>query len=79
MKTRIQTLTEELAEAEFAVRSERIEKLSWELVMAEVALEDAKRDVKEAKEAVKRACDHVTEMKGWKAEILRLLNEEDRH
>jgi hypothetical protein len=59
--------------------SERMEKLRWELVKAEVALEDAKRDVKAAKEAVKAARDHVTVMKGWKAEILRLLDEEDKH
>lgn len=59
--------------------SERMEKLRWELVTAEVALEDAKRDVRAAKEAVKAARDHVTVMKGWKAEILRLLDEEDKH
>ena len=53
MKTRIQTLTEELAEAEFAVR-----------------------DAITVAEASQR---HLRIMTGWHAEILRLLEEEDRH
>lgn len=50
---RIKTLTEELAEAEFAMR--------------------------EALSAVEAAQRHLRIMAGWHAEILRLLEEEDKH
>lgn len=50
---RIETLTEELAEAESAMRD------------ALVAVEAAQR--------------HLRIMAGWHAEILRLLEEEDKH
>ena len=50
---RFQTLTEELAEAEFAMQ-----------------------DALTAADAVQR---HLRIMTGWHAEILRLLEEEDKH
>lgn len=53
MSKRFQTLTEELSEAEFAMRE------------AIVAVDAAQR--------------HLRIMTGWHAEILRLLEEEDKH
>lgn len=42
-------------------------------------IKELKEELAEAELGIRQAEEHLRKMRGWKAEILRLLEEEDKH